>query len=77
MSGCVGVTMHHMQIMAWSIHYKYRGVAGYRSVSALELAIKEACELLDQGADVSEVSINTGNRTIGAEEIRLICADRS
>jgi len=63
--------------MAWSIHYKYRGAAGYRSVKLLELAIKQACELLDQGADVSEVSISTGNRTIGAEEIRRICADRS
>jgi hypothetical protein len=39
------------------------------------IAIKEACELLGQGADVSEVSNSDGSKTIGADEIRRICAD--
>jgi hypothetical protein len=61
----------------WSIHYKHRGAVGYRSVRTFELAIDEACKLLDQGADISEVASSGGNKTIGADEIRLMRANRS
>jgi hypothetical protein len=59
--------------MTWSILYKYRGMTGCRILSAFNLAIKRACELLSQGADVREVASGDGNRTIGADEIRHIC----
>ena len=65
-----------MQLMTWSIHYRQKGQAGYRSVSVYEIAIKQACQLLDEGASVSEVASSGGNRTIGADEIRRIWADR-
>jgi hypothetical protein len=51
-------------------------MAGYRSVSVFDLAITQACELLDAGADVTEVASSDGYRTIGADEIRLMCANR-
>jgi hypothetical protein len=62
--------------MAWGIHYRQRGAAGYRYLSVFAIAIREACELLDQGADVSEVSNSDGSKIIGADEIRWICADK-
>jgi hypothetical protein len=61
--------------MAWGIHYRLRGAAGYRSLGVFAMAIREACELLGQGADVGEVSNSDGSKTIGADEIRRICAD--
>jgi hypothetical protein len=67
--------MRQMQPMAWDIHYRHRGVAGYRLVSVFAVAIKRACELLDQGADVTKVANGDGTRTIGADEIRQICAN--
>jgi len=69
--------MHQMQVMAWSIHYKYRGAACYRSVSVFEIALDQACELLGEGADVNEVASSGGDRTIGADEIRRICRERA
>jgi hypothetical protein len=39
----------------WFIRYKAKGTPGIRSVSALEVAIEHACDLLDQGATVNEI----------------------
>jgi len=62
--------------MMWNIHYKKGGVARYRAVSTLPLAIKVACALLDDGADVSEVASSGGRKGIAADELRLICSER-
>jgi hypothetical protein len=60
--------------MMWSIHYKYHGVAGYRSVSTFDIAIKQARALLDDGAEISEIASSGGNKSLFAEEIRVMCA---
>lgn len=65
-----------VSVMIWNIHYKKAGVAGYRAVSTLPLAIKAACALLDEGAEVSEVASSGGRKGIEADELRLICAER-
>jgi hypothetical protein len=62
--------------MMWNIHYKQASACGYLAVSTFEIAIKRACELLDQGADVFEVASSGGCKGIDAEEIRLISAER-
>lgn len=62
--------------MMWSIHYKTGATGDLRSVSTLPLAISAACELLDQGADVSAIEGDGGLKGMGADEIRLICAKR-
>ena len=62
--------------MMWRIHYTSGATGGLRSVGTLPLAISAACELLDQGADVSTIEGDGGLEGIGAEEIRLICARR-
>jgi hypothetical protein len=62
--------------MLWNIHYKKDGVTGYRAASTLPLALNLACALLDQGAEVSEVASSGGRKGIGADELRLICAER-
>lgn len=62
--------------MLWNIHYKKDGVTGYRATSTLPLALKLACELLDQGAEVNEVASSGGCKGIGAAELKLICAER-
>jgi hypothetical protein len=62
--------------MIWNIHYTRGGVAGYRAVSTLPLAIKAACALIDEGAEVSEVASSGGAKGIGAAELRHLCAER-
>jgi hypothetical protein len=62
--------------MLWNIHYKKAGVAGYRAVSTLPLALKAACTLLDEGAEVSEVASSGGAKGIDASELRRLCAER-
>ena len=42
----------------------------------MEIALRIACELLDQGADVREVASSGGCKGIGADEIKLIRAER-
>jgi hypothetical protein len=68
--------MRAEEIMIWNIHYKKSGVAGYRAVRTLPLAIKAACGLLDEGAEVSEVASSGGRKGIEADELRRICAAR-
>jgi hypothetical protein len=63
--------------MTWTIHYRHRGRIGYRPAKSAELAIKRACELLDQGADVRQITSNAGDKTIGADEIKAIRAARN
>jgi hypothetical protein len=60
----------------WNIHYRKGGVAGYRAASTLPRAIKAACMLLDEGADVSEIASSGGRKTIAADELRQICAEQ-
>jgi hypothetical protein len=55
----------------WCIHYKTRDVAGLRRVNALPFAIKQACDLLDQGVDVRQIESRDGLKVIHADEIRL------
>jgi hypothetical protein len=62
--------------MVWRIFYKHRDVVCFCSVSVFELAMKEACELLDRGENVIKVTSCSGATTIGAVEIRLIHAER-
>jgi hypothetical protein len=62
--------------MMWNIHFCKNAMPGYRCVSTLERAIKEACTLLDEGAEVSEVASSGGRKGIGLDELRLICAER-
>ncbi len=61
-------------MITWYIHYKTRGVAGLLAVSTLQLAIKNACELLDQGTEVSQIEGSGGLRGMNADEIMLACA---
>ena len=62
--------------MLWNIHFRKDATPGYRAVSTLEIALKEACELLDGGAEVSEIASSGGSKCIGPDELRLICAER-
>jgi hypothetical protein len=62
--------------MAWRIFYKHRDVVCFCAVGVFELAMKEACELLDRGENVIKVTSRSGTTTIGAVEIRLIHAER-
>jgi hypothetical protein len=62
--------------MTWTIHYRHNGRIGFRPASSVELAIKRACELLDQGADVGQITSSAGGKTIGADEIKVTCAAR-
>jgi hypothetical protein len=68
--------MRQIGVMLWNIHYKKGGVAGYRAISTLPLAIKAACALLDEGAEVSEVASSGGRKGITGGELKLICAER-
>lgn len=44
--------------------------------STLPLAIKNACELLDQNADVFQIEDKAGLRALNAAEIRRACAEQ-
>ena len=60
----------------WYVHYKTGGAAGMLMASTLPLAIKNACELLDQNADVFQIEDKAGLRALNAAEIRRACAER-
>ena len=62
--------------MAWRIFYKHRDVVCFCAVGVFELAMNEACELLDRGENVIKVTSSSGATTIGSVEIRLIHAER-
>jgi hypothetical protein len=59
----------------WHVHYNTKGAAGLCAVNALPLAIKRACELLDQGADVSHIEGGRELKGIYIDEIRRLCAE--
>jgi hypothetical protein len=63
-------------MITWYIHYKTGEVAGLLAVSTLQLAIKNACELLDQGTEVSQIESSGGLRGMNADEIMLAYAER-
>jgi hypothetical protein len=60
----------------WCVHYRLKQTFGLLSVSTRECAIKAACELLDQGADVGGIEDTVGFTGMSAAEIMQICADR-
>jgi hypothetical protein len=60
----------------WSIHYVSRGVSGLLTVSTLQNALRYACELLEQGTDVSQIEGSGGLKGMNAGEIKLACAER-
>ena len=60
----------------WYIHYKMRGVAGVHSVNNRQVAIEQACDLLDAGAEVSGIEHRDGLIGISADTIRLHWAER-
>jgi hypothetical protein len=62
--------------MSWSIHYHHGGVAGLRSVGTLQLAVKEACVLLDGGAEIGGIEGDGGLKGMGADEIMRLYAAR-
>lgn len=62
--------------MMWNIHYRKAATPGYCCVSTLEKAIEQACTLLDEGAEISEVASSGGRKWIGPDELKLICAER-
>ena len=61
-------------MIIWCVHYKTGGVPNLCWVRTLPLAVSHACELLDLGADVSEIEGSGGLRGMNASEIRLACA---
>jgi hypothetical protein len=67
---------NYLGAMAWHIFHKHRDVVCFCSVGVFELAMKEACELLDRGEIVIKVTSSSGAATIGAVEIRLTHAER-
>ncbi len=58
----------------WRIHYKTGDVAGLRLVDTLPFAIKQACDLLHQGVDVSQIESRDGLNVMHSDEIRLAYA---
>ncbi|MGA2088264.1 MAG: hypothetical protein ABSG66_05025 [Stellaceae bacterium] len=58
----------------WRIHYKTGTVAGLRLVNSLPFAISQACDLLSNGADVSQIESRDGLKILHADEIRLAYA---
>jgi hypothetical protein len=59
----------------WHVHYNTKGASGLYAANALPLAIKRACELLDQGADVSCIESGGEFKGIYIDEIRRLCAE--
>jgi hypothetical protein len=61
----------------WYIRYKTREeVDGLRAVSTLPLAVKEACELLDQGTTVNQIEGSGAFKGLNADEIKAAYAER-
>jgi hypothetical protein len=71
-----GPLAHVVAMAIWSIHYENRGVAGLLTVSTLQNALRYACELLEQGTDVSQIEGSGGLKGMNAEEIKLACTAR-
>jgi hypothetical protein len=60
----------------WCVHYRLKAAFGLLSVSTRQSAIKAACELIDRGADVSEIEDTAGFTRMNAAEIKHACAGR-
>jgi hypothetical protein len=57
----------------WHVHYLFGRAVGLRSVGTRPLAMTVACELLDQGAQVSKIEDSGGLiKSMNAAEIRLM-----
>ena len=65
----------HITVM-WFLHYKTRKADGLRAVSSLPLAVKDACEFIDGGAEVSLIDGDSGLEAMNADAIRLAYAAR-
>jgi hypothetical protein len=62
--------------MIWNIHYKNKGAAGYLAVSSFEVALDRACDLLDRGAEVSEVASSGGCKRLDEDALRVLWVER-
>jgi hypothetical protein len=72
----IGCSITTLGAVVWYIHYKTREVDGLRAVSTLSLAIKQACDLLDQGTNVNEIEGSGAFEGLNADEIRAAYAER-
>jgi hypothetical protein len=61
-------------VMAWDIQYRLGEVQGFHSTETREAAIKRACDLLDQGAEIISVRdegmnevISVGQKTLASQ----------
>jgi hypothetical protein len=62
--------------VAWAIFYMNGAVAGLRSVSTLQIAVDEACQMLDNGADVKAIEGPNDLMGLTATDILVIHAKR-
>jgi 5'-3' exonuclease len=60
----------------WTIHFRHNGAIGYRSARSREIALEQARELSEQGADVRQITSSAGHKSMEAEEIKRACAAR-
>ncbi len=63
--------------MLWTISFNRKGIAGLRSVTRLQQAVNDACELLDNGAHVQGISGDGGLVGMDAAEVLAIHAKRN
>jgi len=61
----------------WYVHYKLGGAAGLFAASTLPNAFKRACELIDQGTEVSRIEGTGGLLGVNVDEIRLAYIERA
>jgi len=56
--------------MLWHVHYTNWGMSGLLTASSLPIAFKRACDLLDLGAEVSQIESTGILPGMNAAEIR-------
>jgi hypothetical protein len=62
--------------MTWFVQYSIGEMAGMCTGTTLVKAIAQACDLIDQGATVSQINTPAGSVGATASEISLACAER-
>ena len=65
-----------VRAMQCKIYYQREGCLGIRGASTREIAIDNACALLDEGVGVSEIMENGAYTSMKAAQIRLHHAAR-
>jgi hypothetical protein len=63
-------------MIGWTIRFRQEGSSGLALVNSLSLAVAKACELIAQGAEVSEIEGPGGLKIMGADEIKRVQAVR-